>query len=143
MRERVALAADNLVDVRLAEPLERLPEAQVRNVEAGSTAVINQINGMLWLQLAGPARVVHDGCKRALGAHFTVRPVRDEEEGSSVTVPAGYDAHALRLTGNVVGEGPFRGSLAHRGWRVDEVRLPKLVAGHDSRVLAPAEVELA
>jgi hypothetical protein len=38
---------------------------KVRNVEAGSTAVVNQINGMLWLQLAGPARVVHDAAALA------------------------------------------------------------------------------
>jgi len=30
----------------------------------------------------------------------------------------------------------------HRGWRVVQVRLPKLVEGHDVAILAPAEVEL-
>jgi hypothetical protein len=93
--------------------------------------------------IGAAARVVHDGCKRALDAHFTVEPVRAEEEGASLEIAAGYDAHALRLTGNVVGDGPYRGALAHRGWRVSDVHLPKLVEGHDSRVLAPAEVELA
>lgn len=93
--------------------------------------------------IGAAARVVHDGCKRALDAHFSVEPVRSDEEGASVEIAAGYDAHALRLTGNVVGEGPYRGTLAHRGWKVTDVHLPKLVAGHDSRVLAPAEVELA
>ncbi len=33
---------------------------KVRNVEAGSAAVLNQIEGMLWIQLHGPARVLHD-----------------------------------------------------------------------------------
>jgi hypothetical protein len=93
--------------------------------------------------IGAAARVVHDGCKRALDAHFTVEPVRAEEEGASLEIAAGYDAHALRLTGNVVGDGPYRGALAHRGWRAADVHLPKLVEGHDSRVLAPAEVELA
>ncbi|MCA9534321.1 MAG: DUF2760 domain-containing protein, partial [Myxococcales bacterium] len=93
--------------------------------------------------IGAAARVVHDGCKRALDTHFSVEPVRSDEEGASVEIAAGYDAHALRLTGNVVGEGPYRGTLAHRGWKVTDVHLPKLVAGHDSRVLAPAEVELA
>ena len=93
--------------------------------------------------IGAAARVVHDGCKRALDAHFTVAPVRTEEEGATLEIPAGYDAHALRLTGNVVGDGPYRGALAHRGWRASDVHLPKLVEGHDSSVLAPAEVELA
>ena len=55
---------------------------------------------------------------------------------------APFDAAAVKLTGNVVGQPPFSGSLSHRGWRVAEVRLPKLAEGHDARVLAPAEVEL-
>ena len=105
--------------------------------------LMEDVTGFTDADIGAAARVVHDGCKRALDAHFTVKPVRDEDEGASITVPAGYDAHALRLTGNVVGDGPHRGTLAHRGWRATDVRLPKLVAGHDGRVLAPAEVELA
>jgi delta 1-pyrroline-5-carboxylate dehydrogenase len=57
-------------------------------------------------------------------------------------VAAGFDAAAVRLTGNVVGQPPFTGTLTHRGWRVTEIRLPRLAEGHDVRVLAPAEVEL-
>ncbi|MDB5919679.1 MAG: hypothetical protein JWR40_3913, partial [Massilia sp.] len=55
---------------------------------------------------------------------------------------AGFDAGAVRLTGNVVGSAPFKGSISHRGWRATEVRLPKLAIGHDVTVLAQAEVEL-
>ena len=77
-----------------------------------------------------------------LREHFDIVPVRAETEGSRVTLPAGFDAAAVRLTGNVTGSAPFNGSLAHRGWRAAEVRLPRLADGHDARVLAPAEVEL-
>jgi hypothetical protein len=59
-----------------------------------------------------------------------------------VTLAEGFDASAVRLTGNVVGRAPFTGSLTHRGWRVTETRLPKVAAGHDLSILAPAEVEL-
>ena len=93
-------------------------------------------------QIGAAARVVHEGCTKVLREHFSIVPVRDEIEGSRVTLPAGFDAAAVRLTGNVVGQPPFNGSLSHRGWRVAEVRLPKLAEGHDTRVLAPAEVEL-
>ncbi|MBB5503817.1 DUF2760 domain-containing protein [Paraburkholderia atlantica] len=88
------------------------------------------------------ARLVHEGCRATLREHFTIRPVRDEAEGSRVTLPAGFDASSVRLTGNVVGSAPFNGSISHRGWRVDEVRLPKLADGHNAKVIAPAEVEL-
>ena len=68
--------------------------------------------------------------------------MRSEPEGSRITLPAGFDAAAVRLTGNVVGQPPYAGSLSHRGWRVTEVRLPQLAERHDARVVAPAEVEL-
>lgn len=93
-------------------------------------------------QIGAAARVVHAGCAKVLRENFSIVPVRTEAEGSRVTLPAGFDAAAVRLTGNVVGQPPFTGSLSHRGWRVTEVRLPQLAAQHDTHVIAPAEVEL-
>jgi hypothetical protein len=92
--------------------------------------------------IGAAARVVHEGCSRVLREHFTIEPVRTEAEGSRVTLPEGFDAGAVRLTGNVVGKPPFTGALSHRGWRVSDVRLPQLAEKHDARVIAPAEVEL-
>ena len=92
--------------------------------------------------IGAAARVVHGGCRTVLREHFTILPVREEAEGSRVTLPEGFDASAIRLTGNVVGKAPFTGSLSHRGWRVQDVRLPKLAASHDASVIAAAEVEL-
>ncbi|WP_317201693.1 DUF2760 domain-containing protein [Janthinobacterium sp.] len=92
--------------------------------------------------IGAAARVVHEGCGKVLREHFTIEPVRAEAEGSRIVLDAGFDAGAVRLTGNVVGSAPFRGSLSHRGWRAASVRLPKLTESHDASVLAPAEVEL-
>lgn len=94
-------------------------------------------------EIGGAARVVHDGCKKALKEHFTIEPARTEAEGAKVTLEKGFDASRVRLTGKVAGEPPFTGTLAHRGWRVSEVRLPKMSEGHDATVVAPAEVELS
>jgi hypothetical protein len=93
-------------------------------------------------QIGAAARLVHEGCAKVLREHFSIVPVRVEAEGARVTLQAGFDAAAVRLTGNVVGQPPFSGSLRHRGWRVTEVRLPKLAERHDTHVVAPAEVEL-
>jgi hypothetical protein len=93
-------------------------------------------------QIGAAARLVHEGCAKVLREHFSIVPVRDEAEGSRIDLPAGFDAASVRLTGNVVGQPPFRGSLRHRGWRITAVRLPQLAEGHDTRVLAQAEVEL-
>jgi hypothetical protein len=92
--------------------------------------------------IGAAARIVHEGCRKVLREHFTIAPVRPEAEGSRVSLDAGFDAGAIRLTGNVVGSAPFKGSISHRGWRATEVRLPKLASGHDVTVLAQAEVEL-
>ncbi|RLB54001.1 MAG: DUF2760 domain-containing protein [Deltaproteobacteria bacterium] len=92
--------------------------------------------------IGAAARVVHEGCKKALDEHLTIEPVRSEEEGAKVTLEAGFDAGAVRLTGNVVGEAPFTGTLSHRGWRVTKIELPKLAEDHDAKVLMAAEVEL-
>jgi hypothetical protein len=100
------------------------------------------LGGYADAQIGAAARLVHEGCAKVLREHFSLVPVRDEAEGSRVTLQAGFDAAAVRVTGNVVGQPPFAGSLRHRGWRVTEVRLPKLAEQHDARVVAPAEVEL-
>ncbi len=92
--------------------------------------------------VGGAARLVHEGCAKVLREHFTLVPVRQEAEGSRITLNPGFDARAIRLTGNVVGQAPFQGSLSHQGWRATSVRLPKLAASHDASVLAQAEVEL-
>lgn len=92
--------------------------------------------------IGAAARLVHEGCRKVLREHFTIEPVRPEPEGSRITLDAGFDASAIRLTGNVVGSPPFSGSLSHRGWRATEVRLPKLTDSHDASVCAQAEVEL-
>ena len=92
--------------------------------------------------IGAAARIVHEGCRKVLREHFTITPVRSEAEGSRISLDAGFDASAIRLTGNVVGSAPFKGSISHRGWRATEVRLPQLAGGHDVSVLAQAEVEL-
>ena len=100
------------------------------------------ITGVSDADIGAAARVVHQGCRKAVRDHFKIVPVRTEEEGSRITLPEGFDASSVRLAGNVVGRPPYTGSLTHRGWRVSEARLPKVAAGHDVRVLASAEVEL-
>jgi hypothetical protein len=88
------------------------------------------------------ARVVHEGCNKAINEHFSLAPVRSEQENSKITLPQGFDAATVRLTGNIVGAAPFTGTLIHKGWQVTGIRLPKLTQGHNANIVAPAEVEL-
>ncbi|MBS2025823.1 MAG: DUF2760 domain-containing protein [Deltaproteobacteria bacterium] len=88
------------------------------------------------------ARTVHAGCRKVLQQYLGVAAVRTEGEGAKVTIPAGFDAASIRLTGNVVGNPPFAGTLRHHGWRAADVKLPEPVRGDAALILAPAEVEL-
>jgi hypothetical protein len=88
------------------------------------------------------SRVVHSGCKKVLKEYLTLESALPDSEGSVVNVPPGYDAQRIRLTGNVAGKPPFRGTLKHHGWVATSVRFPAVAETMDARVLAPAEVEL-
>ncbi len=93
-------------------------------------------------EIGAASRVVHEGCRKVLREHFTLAPVRSEAEGSRVSLPAGFDATRNRVTGNVVGEPPFSGTLTHRGWLAGDARLPQLSDADVARVIAQAEIEL-
>ncbi|AMK78712.1 MULTISPECIES: DUF2760 domain-containing protein [Methylomonas] len=93
-------------------------------------------------EIGAAARVVHQGCSKAVSEHFTLAPVSNDLEGNRVTLNKGFDAASFRLTGNIVGEAPFTGTLVHKGWQVTDLRLPKLTEGHNAKIVAPAEVEL-
>ena len=93
-------------------------------------------------EVGAAARVVHGGCRKALQRLATVQPVLNDAEGANITVPAGFDANRIRLTGNVAGQPPFKGTLKHHGWVASDLKFPVLAENLDYRVLAPAEVEL-
>lgn len=94
-------------------------------------------------QIGAAVRTIHQGCRQALDEHIKVEPIFNEAEGSTVSVASGFDPHAIRLTGNVVGQPPFRGELRHRGWRVVNIDLPQAADGQaQQQIVAAAEVEV-
>jgi len=101
-----------------------------------------EVAGFSDQDIGAAARVVHGGCRKALRQLFQIAPATQGTEGAPMTVPSGFDAQRIRLTGNVTGQPPFRGTLKHHGWIAAEVRMPSISDGMDPRVIAPAEVEL-
>ena len=94
-------------------------------------------------QIGAAVRTIHEGCKQALAEYIDLEPIFTEQEGSQITVEPGFDTHAIRLTGTIVGDPPFKGALRHRGWRVVRVDLPKQTpAQQKQRIVAAAEVEV-
>jgi hypothetical protein len=101
-----------------------------------------EIAGHADADIGAAVRIVHEGCRKVLKQHVKLEPVRPESENSRITLPKGFDASSVRVSGHIVGEPPFTGMLIHRGWRASNIQLPQLAEGHDARILAPAEVEL-
>ena len=95
-------------------------------------------------QVGAAARVVHQGCREVLHEYFKVTPISEAEEGSRITVPAGYAADEYRLMGQISGEPPFTGTLLHKGWKTESVKLPRILKTSEKRLpsIAPAQVEL-
>ena len=106
--------------------------------------LMDDITGYSDAQVGAAGRVLHEGCKTVLLEHFGIRPMREESEGSKVTIPTGYAPDDYRLVGKISGEAPFTGTLVHHGWRVEWVKLPRLLRASPDRLpaIAPAEVEL-
>jgi len=106
--------------------------------------LMDDINAYADAQVGAAARVVHAGCKAVLKEHFSIHPVRTEQEGTTVQVPIGYSADAYRLVGKIAGSAPFSGVLVHRGWKTDTVKLPRLMRGAADPLpaIAPAEVDV-
>ena len=94
-------------------------------------------------QIGAAVRSIQEGTKQALNQHVKLEPVFSEEEGSRITIQPGFNPEQVRLTGNVVGEPPFKGELRHRGWRVASIDLPKRMGDSEQLpVVAAAEVEV-
>lgn len=93
-------------------------------------------------QIGAAVRNVHENCRNVINKNLSLKPVIDKNEGEEITVDPGFDPGAIKLTGNVTGEPPFRGILRHKGWQAKKLDLPTLSAGSDSSIIAPAEVEI-
>jgi hypothetical protein len=93
-------------------------------------------------QIGAAVRSIHDGCRAALHDRLELHPILPAAEGATVTVERGFDPAAVRVTGNVRGEPPYRGVVRHPGWRSDGVKLPERTGDGDASILAPAEVEV-
>ena len=93
-------------------------------------------------QIGAAVRTIHDSCRKVLSKRLALAPVVGANEGEEMTVAAGFDPDAIKLTGRVTGEPPFSGVVRHKGWRVLKMNLPDLTAIKDPSIVAPAEVEI-
>ncbi len=92
-------------------------------------------------QVGAAVRSLHDQCRDALGRYLKLEPVIDGVEGT-FTKLASVDPAMVKLVGNVPPQPPAGGVLRHKGWRCSTIDLPKLSGKVNSRIVAPAEVEI-
>jgi len=93
-------------------------------------------------QIGAAVRAIHEDCRQAMRKYIVPGPVMTENEGDAITIAPGFDAMAIKLTGNVTGEPPFSGVVRHRGWRAKKNELPQLKDVGDPLIITPAEVEV-
>lgn len=93
-------------------------------------------------QIGAAVRSIHENCRKTLDRYLSPKAVMEKNEGEQITVPKDFDPGVIKLIGNVTGEPPFTGVLRHRGWRAAKLDLPVLSGSGESRIIAPAEVEI-
>ena len=93
-------------------------------------------------QIGAAVRSIHEDCRAAVDKYIAPVPVIDQEEGEVIEIDPGFDPNAVKLTGNVAGNPPFKGILRHRGWKAGKKEVPRLSDVLDSGIIVPAEVEI-
>lgn len=93
-------------------------------------------------QIGAAVRNIHGSCRKILTKSLAMEPIIDGSEGEEISVKPGFDPDAIKLTGRVTGEPPFKGIIRHKGWRARKLELPDLSADKDPAIISPAEVEI-
>lgn len=94
-------------------------------------------------QIGAAVRSIQENCKKTIDKYLKPVSVLDQNEGDEVTIESNFDPDAVKLIGNVSGEPPFKGILRHKGWKASKSELPKLSKSKESKLIAPAEVEIS
>ena len=94
-------------------------------------------------QVGAAARTVLQDAGKVIDRVFAPQALSDAEEGSEIETPESADPVRYKLTGNVSGSGPFRGTLMHHGWEATRCEIPSWSGNDDSKmIVAPIELEI-
>ena len=94
-------------------------------------------------QVGAAAREVLEESGKVINRMFALQPISSAEDGSDISTPASFDPAEYRLTGNVTGEPPFAGQLAHHGWKATKCEVPSWSGSAKAKhVVAPVEIEI-
>ncbi len=94
-------------------------------------------------QIGAAARDVLRDSGKVIDRMFGLKPLTEIADGSPMETPAAFDPAEFRLTGNVAGEAPFRGSVAHHGWKATRCEVPQWTGKKSAAlIVAPVELEI-
>ncbi|MFW7380685.1 MAG: DUF2760 domain-containing protein [Oligoflexus sp.] len=95
-------------------------------------------------RVGAAARLVHQGCSKAIRDYFDIQPILSADEGSQIELPDEQHPRTIRFIGQGEEAHPKKGRLVHRGWQTLKVDLPKRtqVNDMDRVIITPAEVEV-
>ena len=105
--------------------------------------VTESLDGYSDAQIGAAAKEVLRDSGSVIERMFGLKPMTDAADGTELQTPTKFDAAEYRLTGNVSGEGPFRGAVAHHGWKATKCDVPKWAGAESSAlIIAPIELEI-
>lgn len=105
--------------------------------------VTESLDGYSDAQIGAAAKEVLRDTGSVIQRMFGLQPMTDAADGTELETPAKFDAAEYRLTGSVSGEAPFRGTVAHHGWKATKCEIPKWSGEKSSAlVIAPIELEI-
>jgi hypothetical protein len=95
-------------------------------------------------QIGAASRDVLRDSGKVIERMFGLQPLTDVADGATLETPASFDPSEFRLTGNVTGESPFKGTVAHHGWKATRFEVPKWTGNQSAAlVVAPVELEIS
>ncbi|ADB16628.1 conserved hypothetical protein [Pirellula staleyi DSM 6068] len=93
-------------------------------------------------QIGAAARGVLKDSAAVLDRLFSLQRIAAGEEGSTVSVPPGYDPGRYKVVGSLGATAALEGTLVHGGWEAKSTNLPTYTgSAAAAKVIAPAEVE--
>lgn len=105
--------------------------------------VTESLDGYSDAQIGAAAKEVLRDTGVVVQRIFGLQPLTDSADGSPLETPTKFDAAEYRLTGSVSGDAPFRGTVAHHGWKATKCEVPKWTGEKSSAmIIAPIELEI-
>ena len=91
-------------------------------------------------------RVVHQGLTEVFSSYLKVEAIRSENEGEMLTIRSSDDRSEYQIIGELSDDSSNDLSvrLIHKGWKLEEINLPKRNANskHAVKILQACEVEV-